>query len=111
MRHTLGGSYPSAFVGRASADAGVHVVERADPPEGLGGQRRGVRGVDVKELAPHMRPAGRFVNARLLSAGQSVEFVESGIAVTASWAFSLSTRRSCAWSSASWSPARPPARR
>jgi hypothetical protein len=75
--------------------------ERADPPAGLGGQRQGVRGVDVKGLAPHTRPADRFANARLLSAGQSVEFVEPGIAVMASWAFSFSTRRSRAWNSAS----------
>jgi len=37
--------------------------------------------VNVKELAPHVRPAGRLVNARSLSAGWRVELVEPRIAI------------------------------
>jgi hypothetical protein len=53
-RPALGGPPPSAFVGRASANAGLDVVEFADPFEGFPGQQP-QRLQERPELREHWR--------------------------------------------------------
>lgn len=59
-----------------AADLALEGIQLPDAPDGLGGKRRAVGHVDVVELAPHVRPAGRLHDPAIL-----VERTEAGIAV------------------------------
>ena len=58
-----------------TADLLFDFVQSPDPLKGLKCDRRGKRYMDVVELAPHVRPAGRFLD--LLA----VELIEAGIGI------------------------------
>ena len=64
------------MVGRRAGDGFLDPVELADAVEGLLGDRRAGRGMDVEELAPDMGPTGGFGDP---VAGE--QLVEPGIAV------------------------------
>ena len=67
------------FIGRAAADARLDLIEFGDPLQRLGGNWRRGGMVEVKELAPDMRPAeGELDRARRPRPAQPVE---PGIAV------------------------------
>ena len=66
----------NAPVGRLPAGFLFDGVERGDPFERLGRDRRALGGMDVEELAPHMRQAGDLADR----AGAG-ELAEPGIAV------------------------------
>jgi hypothetical protein len=65
-----------ADLGRAAAQPVLDLVERRDALQRGGGKRRAGGGVEVEELAPHMRPARHLAHSVL-----PIELVEPGIAV------------------------------
>src|SRR6185437_4137353 len=64
-----------SFIGRATADLLLHLVEPPDPFERLKSKRRGDRYMDVVKLAPHVSPASRLLD--LLT----IEPIEAGIGI------------------------------
>jgi hypothetical protein len=58
-----------------AADLLFDFVQSPDPLQGLQRDRRGMRDMDVVELAPHVRPASRLLD--LLA----VELIEAGIGI------------------------------
>src|SRR5690348_10416049 len=56
-RRGPGLTHGAAFLGTAATDLGLDLVERGDPLQGLGGDRRRSAFVDVKEVSSPMCPA------------------------------------------------------
>jgi hypothetical protein len=88
----------SPVIGESAVDCSFDPVQLSDPVERLLGDRRSGRGVHVKELASHMRPAGSLGDA---VAGE--QLVESGVAIgmdhtaevaeMGSWVLAFAVRR------------------
>ena len=66
---------------RPSHDGALDVEQLPYPLQGLARDRRLVGGMDVKEVAPRMRPAGDLGHDRRLPLGGLVERPEAGIAI------------------------------
>src|SRR5437660_12836726 len=62
LRACAGLAHRGTLSRESAADLGLDTVEPADPIEGFGGDRGGLRHMDVVELAPYVRPAGRFLD-------------------------------------------------
>src|SRR5262252_6569673 len=62
--------------GRPASNITFDGVQLRDAPQGLGGQRRIMPHLQIVELAPHVRPAGRFLDLSAL-----IEMMEPGVGV------------------------------
>ena len=60
-----------------TADLLLNGIQGCDSFQSLTGKRRGVRLLQVVELAPDVRPAGNFLDAAILF----IELIESGVGI------------------------------